>query len=354
MRFPVARLAAAGLFAAGVVATAAAQAPSAAKPAVNPPASPATSPSTTAAATAAPTVAGVDALKPMLSVLEIGNPLPQLPDCADHRTADGRDVTALCVELQGDGTMRQVGVPRDKRPAFMDGARLVAFVDGNALVGLIVPTDGIRSQEAALQSLNTRYGKPFRQEQEDLRDKAGKPVKAIHAGWMKRPLTIELYAIPDDPSEGTIELLLPQARALMANRDAEVAKSLAPASAPAARSGVRRERRPERRQAPNRRTSPPTSLRTRASTRRARSSRSIPASGNPCAPDRRPAACRPLARRAAPVDLARQHDRRGRMVHAIEHADLIEQLVEPRVRIAADHRHVVDRSADRVEFLHLR
>lgn len=178
-----------------------------------------------------------DALTSMLSTLEIGSPLPEMPDCADHRTPNGRDVTALCVELRGDGTMRQIGVPRDKRPAFMDGPHLVGFVDGNALVGVIIPTDGIRSQDAAMQSLSARYGKPFRQEQEDLRDKAGKPVKATHAGWMKKPLTVEFYAIPDDPSEGTIELLLPRARALMANRDAEVAKSLAPASAPAAKGG---------------------------------------------------------------------------------------------------------------------
>lgn len=187
-----------------------------------------------AAAATQPTQSGTDTLAPMLGLLEIGNPLPTLPDCADHRTPDGRDVTAFCVELRGDGQMRQIGVPRDKRPAFMDGPKLVAFVDGNALVGVIVPTDGIRSQDTALQSLTARYGKPFRQEQEDMKDKGGKAVKATHAGWMKRPLTVELYAMPDNPNEGTIELLLPQARALMANRDAEVDKALAPPASAAA------------------------------------------------------------------------------------------------------------------------
>lgn len=175
------------------------------------------------------------ALDPILRQLEIGSPLPQLPDCADKRTPDGRDVTAFCVELLGDGLIRQVGVPRDKRPAFMDGPHLVAFVDRNALVGVIVPTDGVRSQQAALDSLTARYGKPFRQEQEALRDKAGKTVQGIHAGWMRKPLTVELYQIPDDPNTGTIELLLPQARALMANQSAEVDKRLnPPASAPKA------------------------------------------------------------------------------------------------------------------------
>lgn len=222
MKFPVAGLAVAGLM---LAATGAHAAP-AASAAKAPPAekAPATNPASSA-------------LSPMLQVLEIGNPLPALPDCADKRTPDGRDVTAFCVELRGDGLMRQVGVPRDKRPAFMDGPHAVAFVDGNALVGLIVPTAGANSQQAALDSLNAIYGKPFRQEQADMRDKAGNSVKTVHAGWMKKPLTVELYAIPEEPSTGTIELLLPQARVLMANKDAEVDKQLnpAPASAPAAK-----------------------------------------------------------------------------------------------------------------------
>ncbi|RZT32397.1 hypothetical protein [Cupriavidus agavae] len=228
MRFPLAGLAAAALLATAVAHAAPPKAPAAPAPAP--------------AAAAIPD--GKDQFSTMLDTLEIGSPLPQLPDCADHRTPDGKDVTAYCVELRGDGVMRQVGVPRDKRPVFMDGPRLVAFVDGNALVGLIVPTDGIRSQDAAAQSLSARYGKPFRQESEDMKDKSGRPFKSIHAGWMRKPLTVELYTIPDTPSEGTIELLLPQARALMANRDAEVAKSLAPppASAPAAKKDAKKEK----------------------------------------------------------------------------------------------------------------
>lgn len=225
MKLSVAGLVAAGLIGAAASAFAAPAAPAAAS-AVPPAAAP------KAAQKAAP--AGDSALSPMLKLLELGNPLPALPDCADKRTPDGRDVTAFCVEVKGDGIMRQVGIPRDKRPAFMDGVHVVAFVDGNALVGVIVPTGGPNSQQAALDSVNALYGKPFRQEQEDMRDKAGNPVKTIHAGWMQKPLTVELYAMPEDPGTGTIEMLLPRARALMADKDAQVAQQLAPASAPAA------------------------------------------------------------------------------------------------------------------------
>lgn len=220
MKFPVAGLALAGLLgAAGAnAAPAAAAASPASAPAVRPSAQ-----------------AENSALSPLLAMLEIGNPLPALPDCADKRSPDGRDVTGYCVELKGDGLMRQVGVPRAQRPAFMDGSYVVAFVDRNALVGLMVPTAGANSQQAAADSISALYGKPFRQEQEDMRDKAGKTVKTLHAGWMHKPLTVELYAIPEDPNTGTIEMLLPQARALMADKDAEVDKQLNPASAPAAK-----------------------------------------------------------------------------------------------------------------------
>ncbi|PVY69091.1 hypothetical protein C7414_12145 [Cupriavidus alkaliphilus] len=222
MKFPVAGLALAGLLgAAGANAAPAA-------PAATPASAPSARPSAQAENSA---------LAPLLAMLEIGNPLPALPDCADKRSPDGRDVTGFCVELKGDGLMRQVGVPRAQRPAFMDGPYVVAFVDRNALVGLMVPTAGANSQQAAADSISALYGKPFRQEQEDMPDKAGKTVKTLHAGWIHRPLTVELYAMPEDPNTGTIEMLLPQARALMADKDAEVDKQLNPPPAPAAKGG---------------------------------------------------------------------------------------------------------------------
>lgn len=237
MKFPVAGLALAGLLGAAAGAIAA----PASAPAVKP---------TAPAPAAAPAQAGTSALSPLLAMLEIGNPLPALPDCADKRTPDGRDVTGFCVELKGDGLMRQVGVPRATRPGFMDGPFVVAFVDRNALVGLIVPTAGANSQQAAADSVSALYGKPFRQEQVDMPDKAGKSIKTLHAGWMHKPLTVELYAMPEDPSTGTIEMLLPQARVLMADKDAEVDKQLNPASAPAAKGGKAAAAKPAPKAAP--------------------------------------------------------------------------------------------------------
>ncbi|MBY4898284.1 hypothetical protein [Cupriavidus sp. AU9028] len=201
------------------------------------PAAPASGATTGSAANGGPSAPaaaksnGADALAPLLEMLTIGNPLPQLPDCADTRTPDGRDVRAFCVELRGDGVMRQIGVPRDRRPAFMDGPHALALVDRNALVGVIVPTDGLRNENRAMQALTARFGEPFRQERVPMLDRSGNKVETIHAGWKALPLTVELYAIPDDPNTGTIELLLPKARALMAQQDQAVAQQLEPASA---------------------------------------------------------------------------------------------------------------------------
>ncbi|AOY92581.1 hypothetical protein BKK79_12930 [Cupriavidus sp. USMAA2-4] len=226
MRLTLAGLAAASLMACLPAARAAA-------PAATP--APSTAAASATAAQAAPAGTGSNALAPVLHTLEIGNPIPALPDCADKRTPDGRDVTAYCVELRGDGVMRQIGVPRDKRPSFMDGTHVVAFVDGNALVGLIVPTTGTRGQQAALESLVAGYGKPLRQREVEVKDRNGKPLKTVHAAWVKAPLTVELYAIPEEGDEGTIEMLLPQARKLMTGQSDAMAKQLAPASAPAAK-----------------------------------------------------------------------------------------------------------------------
>src|SRR5207253_2743201 len=85
-----------------------------------PASSTAAAPSTASTASgkpAAPATGTANGLAPLLGTFQIGNPLPTLPDCADKRTPDGRDVTAFCVELAGDGVMLQVGVPRDQRPA---------------------------------------------------------------------------------------------------------------------------------------------------------------------------------------------------------------------------------------------
>jgi len=237
MRFTFAGLAAASLLACLPAAYAAGQAaPKAAAKAAPESSAPASQPPAVPAAADVAPAGGPNALTPVLHVLEIGNPMPALPDCADKRTPDGADVTAFCVEVRGDGMMRQVGVPRDKRPSFMDGSHLVAFVDGNALVGLIVPTTGTRGQQAALQALVAGYGKPLRQQEVEVKDRAGKPLKTVHAAWVKRPLTVELYAIPEEGDEGTIEMLLPQARKLMMGQSDAMAKQLspAPASAPKA------------------------------------------------------------------------------------------------------------------------
>ncbi|WP_265632914.1 hypothetical protein [Cupriavidus cauae] len=256
MRFQLAGLAVAGFTAAGVLvaapavhaaSAAGAQSANAAKPATTAAtpataANPATSASPASAASPAtpPASPAADMLAPLLGALKIGNPMPDLPDCADKRTPDGTDVTAFCVEVRGDGAMRQVGVPRKQRPAFMDGPHALAVVDRNALVGLIVPTDGVRSEQSTLRTLTARYGKPFREEQVALLDKDGKTVNSVHAGWMQAPLTVEVYSIPDDPDTGSIELLLPRARTVMAQKDAAITQQLNPgaASAPSAPKAV--------------------------------------------------------------------------------------------------------------------
>lgn len=163
-----------------------------------------------------------------LSTLALGAPFPRLPLCADVRTPDGERYRALCAEpSRSDGSMLTIGFPLDQRPDIMDGQRAVAVLDGMTLVGLIIPTQGAKSDARVLAALTKAFGQPVRVEQEQVAGVQGKTVAATHAGWMRTPLTVEMYAIPDQPDTGTVELLYDAARPLMS----------APAVTPSAASG---------------------------------------------------------------------------------------------------------------------
>ncbi len=171
-----------------------------------------------------------------LTRLSLGAPFPRLPLCADVRTPDGDHYKALCSEpLSSDGSMVSIGFPDRQRPDVMDGNKAVAVIDGPTMVGLILPTQGAKTDATVLAALTKAFGKPLRVEREAVKAAGGKSVQAIHAGWISKPMTVEMYAIPDQPNTGTIELLLAQARPLM---DGTAALAAAEASAPASQPGA--------------------------------------------------------------------------------------------------------------------
>lgn len=181
-----------------------------------------------------------------LDTLALGAPFPRLPLCADVRTPDGERFTALCAEsARSDRSLMAIGFPDKQRPDIMDGNRAVAVVDGTRLVGLVVPTQGARSDAKVLTALTKAFGKPVRVEQEQVAGAGGGMVSTTHAGWIRPPMTVEMYAIPDQPDTGTVELLTDAARPLMGAPSAASAVAAAPgaggarrgvASAPAAKS----------------------------------------------------------------------------------------------------------------------
>lgn len=186
------------------------------------------------------TAASAVTISDTLSTLALGAPFPRLPLCADVRTPDGEHYTALCAEsARSDRSLMMIGFPERLRPDIMDGNRAVAVVDGASLVGLVVPTQGAKSDAKVLAALTKAFGKPLRVEQEQVAGAGGRMVSATHAGWIRAPMTVEMYAIPDQPDTGTVELLTDAARPLMAAPSASSAAAgaapHAPASAPAAK-----------------------------------------------------------------------------------------------------------------------
>lgn len=185
------------------------------------------------------TAASAVTISDTLGTLALGAPFPRLPLCADVRTPDGERYTALCADTaRSDRSLMMIGFPEKLRPDIMDGNRAVAVVDGASLVGLVVPTQGAKSDAKVLAALTKAFGKPMRVEQERVAGAGGRMVSATHAGWIRAPMTVEMYAIPDQPDTGTVELLTDAARPLMAAPSAASAVGAAPrgtASAPAAK-----------------------------------------------------------------------------------------------------------------------
>ncbi|TMS59161.1 hypothetical protein MW7_002995 [Imbroritus primus] len=185
------------------------------------------------------TAASAVTISDTLGTLALGAPFPRLPLCADVRTPDGERYTALCADTaRSDRSLMMIGFPEKLRPDIMDGNRAVAVVDGTSLVGLVVPTQGAKSDAKVLAALTKAFGKPMRVEQEQVAGAGGRMVSATHAGWIRAPMTVEMYAIPDQPDTGTVELLTDAARPLMAAPSAASAAGAAPrgaASAPAAK-----------------------------------------------------------------------------------------------------------------------
>lgn len=181
-----------------------------------------------AALTLSTAAASAVTISETLRTLALGAPFPRLPLCADVRTPDGERYTALCAEsARSDRSLMMIGFPEKLRPDIMDGNRAVAVVDGASLVGLVVPTQGAKSDARVLAALTKAFGKPMRVEQEQVAGTGGRMVPATHAGWIRPPMTVEMYAIPDQPDTGTVELLTDAARPLMGAPSASSAASAA-------------------------------------------------------------------------------------------------------------------------------
>lgn len=182
----------------------------------------------------------------LLDAFPLGKPLPKLPSCEDVRTAGGKDVSEYCSDpLESHGRTRSLGVPSSKRPELMDGPQAVLLIDQGNVAGFFVPTRGVDTEQRVFQALSDRYGKPAQEGKAALKLKSGKTVDSLRARWAGHQTIVTMYAIPEEPQNGTVEFLwAPRAGAVMSEMRAEVdpdapkpASSVA-ASAPAAAAGA--------------------------------------------------------------------------------------------------------------------
>lgn len=160
----------------------------------------------------------------LLDAFPLGKPLPKLPSCDDVRTAGGKDVSEYCSDaLESHGLTRSLGVPSAKRPELMDGPQAVLLIDQGKVAGLFVPTRGVDTEQRVFEALSDRYGKPAQEGKAALKLKSGKTVDSLRARWAGRQTVVTMYAIPEEPQNGTVEFLwAPRAGAVMDQMRAEV------------------------------------------------------------------------------------------------------------------------------------
>jgi len=161
----------------------------------------------------------------LLDAFPLGKPLRKLPSCQDVRAAGGKDVSEYCSDtLESHGRTRSLGVPSAKRPELMDGPQAVLLIDqdGN-IAGMFVPTRGVETEQRVFQALSDRYGKPAQEGKAPLKLKSGKTVDSLRARWAGHQTVVTMYAIPEEPQNGTVEFLwAPRAGAVMDQMRAEV------------------------------------------------------------------------------------------------------------------------------------
>lgn len=161
----------------------------------------------------------------LLDAFPLGKPLRKLPSCEDVRANGGKDVSEYCSDtLESHGRTRSLGVPQAKRPELMDGPQAVLLIDqdGN-IAGMFVPTRGVDTEQRVFQALSDRYGKPAQEGKAPLKLKSGKTVDSLRARWAGPQTIITMYAIPEEPQNGTVEFLwAPRASTVMDQMRAEV------------------------------------------------------------------------------------------------------------------------------------
>jgi len=160
----------------------------------------------------------------LLEAFPLGKPLPKLPSCEDVRTNGGKDVSEYCSDpLESHGRTRSLGVPSAKRPELMDGPQAVLLIDQGNVAGFFVPTRGVDTEQRVFQALSDRYGKPAQEGKAPLKLKSGKTVDSLRARWAGHQTIVTMYAIPEEPQNGTVEFLwAPRAGAVMDQMRAEV------------------------------------------------------------------------------------------------------------------------------------
>ena len=108
-----------------------------------------------------------------------------------------------------------------ENPSIARGS-ITGYVEKGNLVGVRLWTHGSITQDYDFQQLVDKFGLPAKKSITPMTNRFGAKIDIISADWDKAPLTVEFSASDGTIDRGVIEILLPEAKVIVKERQARL------------------------------------------------------------------------------------------------------------------------------------
>ena len=149
---------------------------------------------------------------PTVLGIQIGAP-PTLPECPPNGSG-WYNVIALKFDCltpdEGDPNHRTLWLSDDTQ-AHAGFARvpITLTMDGDNVVGMLISTTGVESQNDAARALTAKFGKPTHFIIDRLQNRMGARFTGVRASWVRPDVVVYFDSTSDDLDNGEIDVQTP-------------------------------------------------------------------------------------------------------------------------------------------------